>query len=189
MKKIKWICALLFVILLLVCNQIYYLASLQFKCTDKINRGEDLNLYEIASALQTHTAFWMFGWVVSWPTAVSCFEKQFHMTKPIYTPAIKDNEQVIAAKEKLRKAKSGKIRLAWKRYEDETSIYLNGAYISYVVKDGIPYYRYVVPLDYKPGTIDIWGIKLCETVFDYLENKHILSVFDKIHDQAIDDNN
>ena len=65
---------------------------------------------------------------------------------------------------------------------------MNGAYISYVVKDGIPYYRYVVPLDYKPGTIDIWGIKLCETVFDYLENKHILSVYDKIHYQAIDDN-
>lgn len=51
MKKIKWVCTLLFVILLLVCNQIYYLASLQFKCTDKINRGEDLNLYEIASAM------------------------------------------------------------------------------------------------------------------------------------------
>lgn len=186
MKKIK--CFILLVVLILLCNQVYYLSDLQFKCSDKINQGKDLNLYEVASALQTHTAFWMFGWVVSWPTAVSCFEKQFHLTKPIYTPAIKDNEQVIAAKEKLRKAKSGKIRLAWKRYEDETSIYLNGAYISYIVKDGIPYYRYVVPLDYKPGTIDIWGIKLCETVFDYLENKHILSVYDKIHYQAIDDN-
>ena len=178
MKKIKWICALLFVILLLVCNQIYYLASLQFKCTDKINRGEDLNLYEIASALQTHTAFWLFGWTVSLPTAVSCFEKQFLATS-FLDPEIKDNELVIEAKKKLRTQKSGKIRLAWSKYTDATSIYLNGAYISYYVDDGIPYYLYEVPLDYKPGIIEINGIKISETVFDYLENKKILSVFTK----------
>lgn len=158
MKKIKWICALLFVILLLMCNQLYYLASLQFKCTDKINRGEDLNLYEIASALQTHTAFWLFGWTVSLPTAVSCFEKQFNMQRPLFDPEIKDNELVIEAKKKLKTQKSGKIRLAWSKYTDATSIYLNGAYISYYVDDGRPYYLYEVPLDYKPGIIEINGI-------------------------------
>lgn len=185
MKKIKWICALLFVILLLVCNQLYYLASLQFKCTDKINRGEDLNLYEIASALQTHTAFWLFGWTVSLPTAVSCFEKQFLGTS-FLDPEIKDNELVIEAKKKLKAQKSGKIRLAWSKYTDETSIYLNGSYISYYVDDGRPYYLYEVPLDYKPGIIEINGIKISETVFDYLENKKILSVFTKDHFQPIE---
>lgn len=185
MKKIKWICALLFVILLLVCNQLYYLASLQFKCTDKINRGEDLNLYEIVSALQTHTVFWLFGWTVSPPTAVSCFEKQFLATS-IYDPEIKDNELVIEAKKKLKAQKSGKIRLAWSKYTDETSIYLNGSYISYYVDDGIPCYMYEIPLDYKPGIIEINGIKISETVFDYLENKKILSVFTKTHYQSIE---
>lgn len=185
MKKIKWICALLFVILLLVCNQLYYLASLQFKCTDKINRGEDLNLYEIVSALQTHTAFWLFGWTVSLPTAVSCFEKQVTATS-IYYPEIKDNELVIEVKKKLKTQKSGKIRLTWSKYTDETSIYLNGSYISYYVDDGRPYYLYEVPLDYKPGIIEINGIKISETVFDYLENKKILSVFTKNHFQPIE---
>lgn len=185
MKKIKWICALLFVILLLVCNQLYYLASLQFKCTDKINRGEDLNLYEIASALQTHTAFWLFGWTVSLPTAVSCLEKQFLATS-FLDPEIKDNELVIEAKKKLKAQKSGKIRLAWSKYTDETSIYLNGSYISYYVDDGRPYYLYEVPLDYKPGIIEINDIKISETVFDYLENKKILSVFTKYHFQPIE---
>ena len=186
MKKIKWICALLFVILLLVCNQLYYLASLQFKCTDKINRGEDLNLYEIASALQTHTAFWLFGWTVSLPTAVSCFEKQINMHQGIFYPEIKDNELVIEAKKKLKTQKSGKIRLAWSKYTDETSIYLNGSYISYYVDDGRPYYLYEVPLDYKPGIIEINGIKISETVFDYLENKKILSVFIKYQSQSVE---
>lgn len=186
MKKIKWICALLFVILLLVCNQLYYLASLQFKCTDKINRGEDLNLYEIASALQTHTAFWLFGWIVSPPTAVSCFEKQLNMQRGLCYPEINDNELVIEAKKKLKTQKSGKIRLAWSKYTDATSIYLNGAYITYYVDDGIPCYMYEVPLDYKPGIIEINGIKISETVFDYLENKKILSVFTKRHSQSIE---
>lgn len=61
-----------------------------------------------------------------------------------------------------------------------------GAYISYCVNDGIPCYLYEVPLDYKPGIIEINGIKISETVFDYLENKKILSVFIKYQDQSVE---
>lgn len=179
MKKIKYLTRCLIVIVsVLLCNQIYYLSKLQFVCRDKIDNGEDLNSYETLSALQTHTAFWMFGWVVSKPTAITCFEKQFH-TRLFIHPDFNDNELVKKAKSKIKKNKSKKIRLAWKSYKDPTSIYLNGAYISYFVDDEVPYYRYDVPVDYKPGTISICGITLCETVFDYLENKGILEVYNK----------
>ena len=36
---------------------------------------------------------------------------------------------------------------------------------------------YEIPLDYKPGLISIHRITISETVFDYLENKGLLSVF------------
>ena len=43
---------LLIALLLLTVNQIFYLCSVQFTCTDKINRGQDLNNYEILSKLE-----------------------------------------------------------------------------------------------------------------------------------------
>ena len=101
MKKYLIRC-LIVIVLVLLCNQLYYLAKLQFVCSDKISNGKDLNLYETLSALQTHTAFWMFGWVESAPTAISCFEKQFHTRLPI-DPDFKDNELLTKAKEKIKK--------------------------------------------------------------------------------------
>lgn len=37
--------------------------------------------------------------------------------------------------------------------------------------------QYYIIADYKPGTIKIAGITICETVFDYLENIGILDTF------------
>ena len=36
-------------------------------------------------------------------------------------------------------------------------------------------YTYSGVGDYKPGIIKVGPITICETVFDYLENKHIIS--------------
>ena len=46
-------------------NQVIYLSKVQYTCHDKIQRGEDLNTYEILSAYQTHTNLWLFGWLFS----------------------------------------------------------------------------------------------------------------------------
>lgn len=173
MKKLK---LLLLIILLLVCNQLYYLSSLQFKCTNKINEGKDLNIYEIASAYQTHTNLWLFGWIVSPQTAYGCFLKQFKINNPWYTPSIPEDIVIKQAKQELLSHKTTKIKLTWKHYTSNASIFLNGSYISTYNDDGANFFLYEILLDYKPGVIDINGIKLSETVFDYLENKGILSI-------------
>ncbi len=91
---------MLAIIVLLLVNQVYYLCSVQFTCTEKINKGQNLNNYEILSAYQTHTALWLFGWIVEPSTACACFKKQFHLYNFLYTPQIPEDETVRKAKEK-----------------------------------------------------------------------------------------
>ena len=190
-RRIKIILGILGVITLLVINQIYYLCSLQFKCTEKINNGEDLTRYEIFSAMQTHTNFWLFGWVVEPNTAMSCFQKQFNMPNVILMPKLPEDEQVRKAKAEAYKHPGKKVRMAWKSYNTKASIYFNGSYVSFY-KNGPSdpyspdYFEYYIPLDYKPGIIKINGITLCETVFDYLENIGKLNVFTDWRCQGVD---
>lgn len=187
MKRRLYRCFLFVIgfIVLLTINQVFYLTRVQFNCTEKIERGEDLNLYEILSAYQTHTALWMFGGFFYPNTAYLCFCKQFFIIDPWWHSELKDNAETIEAKKELDSLYKQdpnhrhKIRLTWKNYKDDTSIFLNGSYISKVIigekGDETWAYTYDVHSDYKPGIIKVGPITLCETVLDYLENKHIIS--------------
>lgn len=116
MKKLVLI-IVISIISLLAINQIYYLTSLQFDCTEKIEQGKDLNKYEIFSALQTHTCLWMFGWVVEPNTAHMCFNKQFHiLNSRTSLKKPKDDEVIKRAKQQLLSGEKEKVRLAWKQY-------------------------------------------------------------------------
>lgn len=175
MIKSKWFWT---IIILLLSNQIYYLKSLQFTCTDKINNGDELNAYEIASALQTHFNMGLFGMVIEPSVALSCLEKQLHMNTGIVSIP-EDDEVLSRAKEKLRNNKCDEVYLCWNKYHSRASILLNGSTISNFYDDGIKYYEYEINFDYKPGIIIIHGITISETVFDYLENIGLLSVIKK----------
>lgn len=184
MKKHLKIKILLIILTILSINQIYYLNSLQFKCTDKINKDKDLNTYEILSAIQTHINMGIFGFIVEPSVALSCIEKQLHINTNIVS--IPDDDKVlINAKENLKSKKFNNIKLAWNKYNSKASILLNGSTISYLLDDGIYYYMYKIDFDYKPGIIKICGIVLSETVFDYLENKGILSTMTKYAYQKV----
>lgn len=78
MKKKILICSILFLALLGI-NQVIYLTKVQYICTNKIAKGDELNLYETLSALQTHSMLWLLGWIVEPNTAQICFAKQFHL--------------------------------------------------------------------------------------------------------------
>jgi len=187
MKKI--IIGFILIVILLITNQIIYLTKVQFICESKINSGKELNQYEIFSALQTHSMFWLVGWIVEPNTALACFNKQFHTSNSIFSFSLPDDDSVIkSAKKKLLNKDCNRVRLAWKNYTSKASIYLNGSYLSIYVSDSnylsenndgndIYNYLYEITCDYKPGTINICGITIVETVFDYLENKNILSVY------------
>lgn len=68
MKKKILICSILFLALLGI-NQVIYLTKVQYICTNKIAKGDELNLYETLSALQTHSMLWLLGWIVEPNTA------------------------------------------------------------------------------------------------------------------------
>lgn len=177
MKK-KIIIGLLSVVVLLLVNQILYFAKVQYICDEKINSGKDLNLYETVSALQAHCALWMFGWIIEPNTARACFDKQFFIYDPVIMPPLpKDDDVIRNAKRKLLSNKASKVRLTWKSYTSPCSIYFNGSTISIFEDEGRKVFLYEVPLDYKPGMVNICGVKLSETVFDYLENKGLLAVY------------
>lgn len=176
MKKLrKWI---LLLILLLIINQVAFLIKVQFICNQKITEGKDLNLYEVISAYQTHTNFWLFGWVVSPNTAQLCFCKQFFISDPLWVFPIEEDSCIKKAKLKI-KNNTDSVRVVWKTYNNPTSLYLNGAYLTTIYTGdtvkGVKTYKYIIPSDYKPGVIKVGPITLCETIFNYLENKHIIS--------------
>ena len=182
--KIFLVIAIIFAVL--SANQYYYLKKVQYTCTEKINRGEKLNFYEVCSAMQTHTAFWMFGWAIEPNTAHGCFKKQFHLRSSFLTYPILEDEVVKKAQKELRKRRVDKIRLTWKNYESPASIYLNGSYISIFDDEFSDGYLYEIDFDYKPGIIKIAGVEISETVFDYLENRGILSTYKEYRRQRVE---
>lgn len=171
------------IILALAVNQIYYLKVRQFRCADKIERNVPLNHYEILSALQTHSDLWLFGWMINKNAAHACFCKQFHI-QPFINFDLKEDSVVKKTKQELMKDHTKHILLQYKSYHaDDESIILNGSTMTYHVKDEndprdpCDCFDYWVSLDYKPGTINIAGITIVETVFDYLENIGVLDTF------------
>ena len=173
MKKKILIYSLLFLSLLGI-NQVLYLTKVQYVCTSKIDKGEELNLYETLSALQTHSMLWLLGWIVEPNTAQICFAKQFHLKNPHWLFPIPQDSKTKDVKKRLLKGEMKSVRLAWKSYNSKASILLTGSTMSITRIIGATFLSYHIPSDYKVGVVKIAGIKLSETVFDYLENKGIL---------------
>ena len=184
MKKKILICSILFLALLGI-NQVIYLTKVQYICTNKIAKGDELNLYETLSALQTHSMLWLLGWIVEPNTAQICFAKQFHLKNPHWLFPIPQDRRTKEAKKQLLKDKMKSVRLAWKSYNSRASILLNGSTMSITRIKGATFISYHISSDYKVGVVNITGIKLSETVFDYLENKGILSKYTYIRNEEI----
>lgn len=182
MKKKILIYSLLFLSLLGI-NQVLYLTKVQYVCTSKIDEGEELNLYETLSALQTHSMLWLLGWIVEPNTAQICFAKQFHLKNPHWLFPIPQDSKTKDVKKRLLKGEMKSVRLAWKSYNSKASILLNGSTMSITRIKGATFFSYHIPSDYKAGVVKIAGIKFSETVFDYLENKGILSKYTYIRNE------
>lgn len=161
--------------LILCLNLIYYLFILQFECDKKINNNQDLNKYEIFSALEAHSCLWLFGWIIEPNTALICFNKQFNIHNNIISFSLPEDDDVIKnAKKQLLINPDTTITLRWKNYNSKASILYNGSTISLFEDEFGKDFLYKIPGDYKPGIINIGPIKISETVFDYLEKKNIL---------------
>lgn len=186
MKKAFYL--LLALVAILFINGCYFVFDGQFKATDKVNNGQDLSTYETFSAYTMHTACWMFGWVVEPTTAKLAFCSQFHIV-PKRDYRLSDS---MPTNDKIRKIKrqmtlGDRRRLAFKAYTDDASLLLNGSTLVYAEHNSEANritWRYEIPMDYKPGIVTIAGFKISETLFDYLERKHILQTFDYIIEEA-----
>ena len=115
MKKI--VLGIILMLILFFGNILVYLAHTQFKCTDKIKNNQDLNIYEIFSALQCHACFWMFGWVVDPNTAQLCFLKQFYLNDnyKFFNFDIPEDERLKKFKEEAKRT-GRPVRMSWPKY-------------------------------------------------------------------------
>jgi len=167
----------------LFANGAYYVFFGQEKSWEKLKANQDLNAYEVFSAYAMHTACWMFGWVVDPSTAELAFCKQFHLPYPHIPKFPEDDEYLARVKQNLNPGQSK--FLGWKlekrgsqlHYVTPASILLNGATITCIEKNSErEIYRYDNPGDYAMSFEYIAGIPFCEGLFDYLEDKGILSL-------------
>ncbi len=189
------ICCILIITLIFI-NGCYFVFHGQFKATDKVNSGKDLNTYEIFSTYTMHTACWLFGWIVEPTTAKLAFCSQFHLNPEYSYQSVPTNERINQVKQAITNAYlhdsiplNIKNKLTFESYNDKASILFNGSSIQLtdvmlendVHTDSYFYQRvwkYTIPVNYKPGIVTIANIQISETLFDYLENKGILKPFE-----------
>lgn len=185
--KFKKICIIFAVIIgMIFINACYFVFSGQFKATEKINSGKELNVYETFSAYTMHTGCWMFGWVIEPTVAKLAFCSQFNIT-PKYghqiAKHVPTNNDIETIKSNMHVGDS--VRLAFSNYLTDAAILFNGSTLIYTNlveydddEPNVKHWLYRIPMDYKPGIITIANVKISETLFDYLENKNILHPFD-----------
>lgn len=147
MKKKIFICSILLLSLLGI-NQFIYLTKVQYVCTSKIDKGEELSSYETLSALQTRSILWLLCWIVEPNTAQMCFAKQFHLKNPHWLFSIPQESKTKDAKEQLLKGNVKSVRLAWKSYNSKASILLNGSTMSITRIKGATFISYHISSDH-----------------------------------------
>ena len=184
MKYFKKICIVLAVMIFI--NGFYFVFNGQFKATEKINAGKELNIYEIVSTYTMHTACWMFGWTIEPTVAKLAFCSQFHIMpkyKHQHAKYVPTNSKIDSIKTKMHVGDS--VRLTFSNYNTKAALLFNGSTLIYDnYSEHYPnevnqkHWTYLIPMDYKPGIVTISNIKISETLFDYLENKGILKPFD-----------
>ena len=199
LKRLGIAFAIVFVIVF--ANGCYFVFDGQFKATEKINAGKDLNVYETFSAYTMHTAAWLFTWPFYPETAYAIMCSQFHITpKPKYLPEdpfkLDDLKRTMREGDRRRIVTNnytndvGKSNLSLfntkgVQYKSDIETLLNGGYLVYdcylpEVKDwelAKIHWIYEAVIDYKPGIVTVGNLRMCETVFDYLENKGILKPY------------
>lgn len=74
--KKKILLSILFIVVIVFTNGVYYVFHGQLKSAEKISRGKELSLYECCSIYTMHTAVWLFGW----PLSPEAAEQAFLMT-------------------------------------------------------------------------------------------------------------
>lgn len=176
-KKLYFACTVMVAALFI--NGTYFVFFHQRKCWEKLQHDQELSAYEVFSAYTMHTACWLFGWAVEPSTAEICFCKQFHLAYPHVARFPKDDDRLAAVRSGLKPGQSS--YLAWKlekgKYISRASILLNGATVTCISKEnGVAVYRYDNPVDFAMCYVTVAGVPFCEGLFDYLENKGILSL-------------
>ena len=166
-------------------NGCYFVFEGQFKATEKVNAGKELNIYEVFSTYTIHTACWMFGWVIEPTVAKLAFCSQFHIipnTGHQISKHVPTNDKIEAIKAKMQVG--DKARLTFTNYNTRAAILFNGSTLIYdAFHEFMPYeynrkhWTYLIPVDYKPGIVAIADIKISETLFDYLEQINVLNPF------------
>ncbi len=153
--------------------------SPMMKATEKVLAGKGMNAYETISAWTMNVGTWMLTWPVSPETAKMTFCKTFHLPlNYLRFPKCWEEDETVRNCIKALAYEGQRKQITYKNYyiNPRVSVALNGAWVECEKKtDDFVTVRYIIPTDYHPGIPEIKGIKISETLLDYLENRGILS--------------
>lgn len=190
----KFIKIILTIVLILASNLLYFVFFGQKKAAEKLSQNKELNLYELSSIYQMHTALWMFGWPFSPAAANEVFLMQFTNKKDtihhnqiiansVLSPRIVNTMQSLKLGESKRVAYNGNISYGLNDPEHKAAMAINPCIVSRELHNGEEYY--FIRLDntwptYSETHIKIYKdfeIVLYEHLFRYIQDLGLIHNF------------
>lgn len=202
MKTLKIILiSILTLFTIVFANGCYYVFHGQYKSVEKLQQGEELNLYECCSIYSMHCAVWMFGWPLSPEAAKECFKLHFPQDEHVAIGAsykFHESLKLQEAYEYLKdKPLDTEVYVTWDGNEDysikssehRTAIAVNPCRVIKAMehKSGNRYMACVeasmIYPKYSKTTFDCgkFKITLYEGLFRYLQDKGWLSTYKALY--------
>ena len=184
---------------ILIINGCYYVFNGQFRSVEKLNSGQDLNLYECFSAYTMHMATWILGWPLSPTAAYECMTLHFpHRDETTvinneYLRAKLATPKIIRAMRSLKDSPvCSSVRVAWNGNEaysvlspeHNAAIAVNPCIVTkeLIMDDGTALYTIRSSMQYPKYSESKFNIGPCtitihEGLFRHLQDRHWLSCY------------
>jgi len=162
-------------------NGCHYVFKGQFKSVEKLKAGKELSLYECCSVYTMHMAVWMFGWPLAPEAAKEAFLLHFPHRKEV---SLSGNS--VFKSKKFKDLPYGRTKISWDLSDFNSSerryaLALNGKNTEvFVYEDTSAGEGFVddgdlmecrLTVEYTDVKVDIAGITIHESLFNYLQKK------------------
>lgn len=178
MKKQKYlnlrtvVLSLVLALVLVFINAAYFTTCQQAHTADKIDRGEDINLYEILSIYSLHCGICILGDFISPNAAIEQRGMTFKRDDVrYYFHDFTEDSEYLA--DRIKNRKLG--RVTWRSYDNDLNAALafnGGELIKFHHKNGVEYYGLKVDVNYnKPSKTNISLGAFTVTIYEQLFGK------------------
>ncbi len=164
------------IIIALFINGVYYVFWGQEKSAAKLDRGQELNLYECCSIYTMHMAVWLFGWPFCPEAAYEAMMMHIPRKNPIWI----DGVDMYANNNFSTEIQAKGTDYANKSLKDlRYLLALNSSNTTFEVTP--EYSMCVVSVKYTSAVRQIGRIPINTSLFVYLQDKHILFPYEMVY--------